>query len=88
MGFSELIVIMMIALVVVGPKDLPKVARWLGKIVRRSRSLIREICSEFQVDGLGQEITRLESEVDLKGSARDIEEGLRQIDQAAKNREG
>ena len=94
-GFSELLVIMMIALVVVGPKDLPKVARWLGKLLRRSRSLIRELRSEFQADGLEdelndtkREITRLASDTGLKESAHDINEGLRQTEQAAKIKEG
>ena len=36
----------MIAYVFVGPEDLPKVARWLGRVVRRIRGLIREIKSE------------------------------------------
>jgi len=33
-GFSELIVILLVAFVIVGPKDLPKIARSLGRAVR------------------------------------------------------
>ena len=29
-GFGELIMILLVAFLVVGPKDLPKVARWLA----------------------------------------------------------
>lgn len=27
----------------VGPQDLPKVARWLGRMVKRTRSFVREV---------------------------------------------
>ena len=30
-GFSELILILLVAFVIVGPKDLPKVARWIAR---------------------------------------------------------
>lgn len=33
-GFGELIVIALVGLIFVGPKDLPQVARWLGKFIR------------------------------------------------------
>ena len=35
-GFSELILILLVAFVIVGPKDLPRVARALGRGVRLS----------------------------------------------------
>ena len=41
-----MILILVIAYVFIGPEDLPKVARWLGRVVRRIRGLIREIKSE------------------------------------------
>ena len=45
-GFSELILILIIAYVFVGPQDLPKVARWFGRIVKRARALISEVKKE------------------------------------------
>ena len=50
-GFAELLLVLVIAYVIVGPKDLPRVARWLGRMVRRARQLIREIKSEVGWDG-------------------------------------
>ena len=35
-GFSELMLVLLIAFVIVGPKDLPKVARWLGRAVKKA----------------------------------------------------
>lgn len=39
-GFSELLLVLLVAFLVVGPKDLPKVARWLGRTVKKSRRLL------------------------------------------------
>ena len=34
-GFSELVVILLVALIFVGPKDLPKIGAFLGRSVRK-----------------------------------------------------
>lgn len=54
-GFSELIVVLLIAFLVVGPKDLPRVARWLGRTVRKMRLMIREVKKETGWDDLEKE---------------------------------
>ena len=41
-GFGELLVVLLIAYVIVGPRDLPRIARWLGRQVRRIRRMNRE----------------------------------------------
>ena len=46
-GFAELLLVLVIAYVIVGPRDLPKVARWLGRMVRRAKQLIRELKEEI-----------------------------------------
>ena len=48
----------------VGPEDLPKVARWLGRAVRRIRSVIREIKSESGWEELEREIKDTKGEID------------------------
>lgn len=47
-GMPELIVIMVIALIVLGPKRLPEVARSLGKAMSEFRRQSSEIMDEFQ----------------------------------------
>lgn len=37
---------LLVAFLVVGPKDLPRVARWLGRMVRKLRQLIIEVKKE------------------------------------------
>ncbi len=61
-GFSELLVIAVVALVVLGPERLPKAARFAGLWVRRARA---------QWDSVKQELEReLEAE-ELKRSLHD-----------------
>ena len=47
-GMPELIVILVIALIVLGPKRLPEVARTLGKAMAEFRRQSSEIMDEFQ----------------------------------------
>ena len=41
-GWSEMAIIMVLALIVIGPRDLPRVARTVGQWVRKGRMLARE----------------------------------------------
>ena len=47
LGFGEIILLAMIALVVIGPKQLPQVARVLGKFVGEFRRTIGDFNSEI-----------------------------------------
>jgi len=49
-GFQELLVIMVVALIVLGPKRLPEVARSLGKFYRELTSSINEVKSSVVSD--------------------------------------
>ncbi|MBQ7543649.1 MAG: twin-arginine translocase TatA/TatE family subunit [Synergistaceae bacterium] len=90
--------ILLIAFVVVGPKDLPKVARWLARLVRRFRSLAKEVRAELQLDDLerelsttegsiNQELGRLKSDLSLEDSTAEIREGIAQLDSSIKSQE-
>ncbi|WP_081674511.1 Sec-independent protein translocase subunit TatA/TatB [Butyrivibrio sp. VCD2006] len=50
MGAGELLIILLVAFIVVGPEDLPKVARKLGKVVRRFRSAVQELTGDINLD--------------------------------------
>ena len=96
LGWSELAVIALIALIVVGPKDLPQVLRTVGHWVRKARSMAREFQSS--VDEMVQEADleearktiasartfdmerQLEEAVDPTG---DVKEDMAQIQDAA-----
>ncbi|HYR96650.1 MAG TPA: Sec-independent protein translocase protein TatB [Candidatus Binatus sp.] len=51
-GMPELIVILVVALVVLGPKRLPELARTLGKAMAEFRRQTSDIMDEFQVQAM------------------------------------
>ncbi len=48
MSFTEITLIMVVALILFGPEDLPAVARTIGKIVFQIRKFAEEITKELQ----------------------------------------
>ena len=57
-GMPELLVILVVALVVLGPKRLPELARTLGKAMAEFRRSTTEIMDELQVTQLDDTRTR------------------------------
>ena len=75
-GFGELIMILLVAFLVVGPKDLPKVARWLGRQVRMIRRMIEELKKETGWDDMEREINQTKKELDVRDELRDASQEL------------
>lgn len=65
-GWTELVLIAVVAIVVIGPKDLPVVLRTMGRMARRARVLMNEF--KGSVDEMIRESeieeTRREAEAD------------------------
>lgn len=59
-GFSELVVIALVALVVIGPEKIPTVARTLGALVRRMRSYIASVQGEIEREMQLSELNQLQ----------------------------
>lgn len=75
-GFSELVLIGIVALVVLGPKRLPEVAsaagRWAGKLRRFVENVKRDMDSELRRDELA-ELRKVQQEIsDAKESFQSI----------------
>ena len=62
---------MLVAFLVVGPKDLPKVARALARLVKYLRTVFQEFKDETGLD---------ETLEELKGVETDLKETLREAD--------
>ncbi len=77
-GFTELLLILLVAFVVVGPKDLPKVARWLARMVKKSRNLINDIKKESGWDTIEKEVDEVRHDVKDAVKQGDISEELRE----------
>lgn len=78
-GWTEILVILVIALIVVGPRDLPKVVRtvgqWMGKArgyARDFQRTIEEAADYTEMDAIKKEID--EANRELRESQRDLGE--------------
>ena len=58
-GFSELIMIGLVSLLVIGPERLPKVARLAGFWIGKSRSMVASVKAEIQQELQEEEIRQL-----------------------------
>ncbi len=76
-GWSELLIIVIVALIVVGPKDLPKMFRTLGQISGKLRSMAREFtrAMENAADEAGMR--------DLQRTLKDAQKTVRQMTSSA-----
>ena len=63
-GFAEMLVIAILALVVVGPKDLPAMMRKAGQFMAKIKSLGQEFKSAFDQIGEDDELADLRREID------------------------
>ena len=71
-GATELLVIAAIALIVVGPKDLPVLMRRVGQFVARMRSMAMEFRSSFDELARQSELDELRREVEaMRRAAHD-----------------
>lgn len=70
-GFSELMVLAVVALVVVGPERLPKVARTVGHLMGRFQRYVSDVKSDIDRELRLEEMKKLREEVEMQ--ARKIE---------------
>lgn len=84
-GFSEIALIAVVALLVLGPERLPKVARTVGALVRRARSSWQNVRSEIErelaAEDMKKTIHDIHSAADLRQdvnvAAADINASIR-----------
>jgi sec-independent protein translocase protein TatB len=60
-GFSEILLTSAIALVVLGPERLPKVARQVGNWMGRARSMARQLSEQLEREVNADELLKLQS---------------------------
>jgi len=73
-GFSELIVIAVVALVVIGPERLPKVARTAGHLLGRLQRYVNDVKADISREMQLDELKKLQSE--MQESASSFERGI------------
>ena len=80
-GFSELLLIAVVALVVLGPERLPKAARFAGLWVRRARAQWYSVKSELERELEAEELKRSmqETQAALKQAQARLQDELGQV---------
>ena len=73
-GFSELVVIGIVALVVIGPERLPKVARTAGLLLGRLQRYVGDVKADISREMQLDELKKLQS--DVQESARNFERSI------------
>jgi sec-independent protein translocase protein TatB len=75
-SFSELMVVMVVALIVIGPERLPKVARTLGHLWGRAQRYVNGVKADIERDMAVEEFRQLQQKVQAEASA--VEQSVKQ----------
>jgi sec-independent protein translocase protein TatB len=80
-GFAEVLLLSLVALVVLGPERLPRIARTLGGLTRRARSswlsLKRSIEAEMRAEELKKPLENFKQE--FRSTVDEVKSGLDQV---------
>lgn len=88
-GFSEILVILLVSLIVIGPERLPKVARTLGhlwgRVQRYVNTVKQDISSSVELEELREVERKVKAEADalqnsLQQTSNEIDHEMRQLE--------
>lgn len=79
-GAPELIVLAVLALIVVGPKDLPMLFRRVGRFVGQARQMARDFQRSFDDMGREAEMSELRREIEALKSGNPVAKAKRELD--------
>lgn len=86
-GFSELLIIAVVALIVLGPERLPKAARFAGLWVRKARSQWYAVKSELEFELAQEEMKKHLQDVEnsIKAPVLELQDNLQQAQAEIEN---
>jgi sec-independent protein translocase protein TatB len=79
-SFTELLVIGVIALVVIGPERLPKVARTIGHLVGRAQRYVSDVKTDIQREVELDELRKLKEQ--MQEAAQSVQSGIQDTESA------
>jgi sec-independent protein translocase protein TatB len=94
-GFSELLIVAIVALIVLGPERLPKATRFAGLWVRRARAQWHSVKDELERELAAEELKRgfqdakdaiSETEQRIRDSSTEVEREFDEIRQSIENK--
>lgn len=82
-GGPELLVVLVLALVVVGPQQLPVLMRKVGRMMAQARAMAKEFQASFDEIGRETELNELRKEIEALKKANPLEEIRGELDKTA-----
>lgn len=82
-SFTELLVIGVIALVVIGPERLPKVARTVGHLLGRAQRYVSDIKSDINREVELDELKKMKEE--MENAARDVTQSMQDTENSIRS---
>ncbi len=82
-SFTELLVVGVVALVVIGPERLPKVARTLGHLVGRAQRYVNDVKTDIQREVELDEFKKLKDQV--QDAAQSVQSSLQNTEASLRN---
>jgi len=88
-GFSEIVVIAVVALIVIGPERLPKTAKTLGLLFGRLQRYVSDVKADINRELELEELRKLQHDVQsaakdiettMSNAAREVETGTRKLE--------
>jgi sec-independent protein translocase protein TatB len=76
-SFAELMVVMVVALIVIGPERLPKVARTMGHLWGRAQRYVNGVKTDIKRDMAVEEYRQLQQNIQAEASA--LEQSTKQM---------
>ncbi len=77
-AFSELLIIAVVALLVIGPERLPKVARTVGHMFGRLQRYVNDVKADIQREMELDELRKLRSQ--FEDAARSVQDSVSEVD--------
>ena len=88
-GFSEIVVVAVVALIVIGPEKLPKTARTLGHLFGRLQRYVTDVKADINRELELEELRKIQQhvqaaakdiETSMSDAARDVESGVQSVE--------
>lgn len=79
-GAPELLVLAVVALIVIGPKDLPQMFRRIGRFVGQARQMARDFQRSFDEMGRESEMADLRKEIEALKAGNPADQIKRELD--------
>ncbi|MDL1970459.1 MAG: Sec-independent protein translocase protein TatB [Candidatus Desulfofervidaceae bacterium] len=81
-GMQELVIVLIVALLVLGPKRLPEVARALGRGVREFRKATQEVKESVDIEG---HLKKIENEIMAEEIETEVSSPQQKTDQKSES---